>query len=200
MKLPVIAPGESGALCFEQLTEARLDEVQELCDRCVGKNLYPRAYLASVIHKPDHYFYLLVTPERKAVAYIYFFLTGLAEMAALARLPRERLAVISPKENPVIGNLQSVGVAEAHRHRHLSVKLVRFYLERLQNKADTAFGVFWKTGGYVPMEKALKASGFLYLADAHRVWYGRRDLICPFCRGRCRCDAAIYYKPVRRRP
>lgn len=200
MKLPVIAPGGCGALYFEKLTAARLDEASALCDRCVGKNLYPRAYLASIVDKQGHCFYLLVTPRRKAVGYIYFFLTGLEEMAALARLPREQLAGISPKENPVIGNLQSIGVVEAHRHRRLSEKLVRFYLERLQNTADVAFGVFWKIGGHVPMEKTLQASGFIYLADAHRVWYHRRDLICPFCPGRCRCDAAIYYKPLGRRP
>ncbi len=202
MNLYMTVPVESGALYFKRLSEADLDTATELCDRCVGKNLYPRAYLASIIDKPGHYFYLLQTPEGEAPGYIYFFLTGLDEMASLAKLPRERLSAISPKINPVIGNLQSIGVAEEYRYRQLSAELVRFYLEQLQTHtaADTAFGVFWKIGGHVPMEKTLKAFDFHYLTDARRVWYGNRDLICPFCKGRCECAAAVYYKSIGRRP
>lgn len=182
---------------FEPLSIARLDTAAELCDGCVGKNLYSRDYLSAVIGRPNHYFYLLVSPGQEAVGYIYFFLTNIKDMAVLSKLPGERLAVISQKENPVIGNLQSIGVKQAFRSRGLSRYLVRFYLEQLHaNAADTAFGVFWKARGTVPMKRTLVALHFNFLAEAHEVWYDNKDLVCPFCKGRCKCDAEVYYKPI----
>lgn len=200
MELQVTCPGGPGGLAFQRLNKAYFDAAAELCDQCVGKNLYPRACLASILENPDHYFYLLITPEGEPAGYIYFFLTNTEEMAILSKLPRERLVAISPKQNPIIGNLQSIGVAESWRHHRLSERLVGFYLEQLQSclGADAAFGVFWKPKGHVPMEKTLKAFGFRHLEDAHRVWYNNQDLICPYCKGRCECDAAVYYKPIRK--
>lgn len=182
---------------FEPLSIDYLETAVELCDSCVGVNLYSRDYLSAVIGRPNHYFYLLVSPEQEAMGYIYYFLTNITDMAALSNLPRESLAVISPKENPVIGNLQSIGVKEAFRGQGLSQHLVRFYLERLHdNAADTAFGVFWKARGTVPMKQTLVALHFHFLAEAHEVWYENKDLICPFCKGQCKCDAEVYYKPM----
>lgn len=200
MEFQVTSQGQPGGLAFRRLSLTSVDAAAKLCDRCVGKNLYPYTYLASVLENPEHFFYLLVTAEEEAVGYIYFFLTGLEEMAALSKLPRERLAMISEREAPVIGNLQSIGVTEAWRRHGLSEQLVGFYLEQLQQclLADAAFGVFWKPEGHVPMEKTLKAFGFRHLEDAHRVWYDKEDLICPYCRGRCACDGAVYYKPIRK--
>lgn len=182
---------------FEPLSTASLDTAIELCDSCVGKNLYSRDYLSTVISRPNHYFFLLVSPEQEAMGYIYFFITNIADMSALSKLPKERLSVISAKKNPVIGNLQSIGVKEAFRGQGLSSRLVRFYLERLYTDAvDTAFGVFWKARGTVPMKQTLVALHFNFLAEVHEVWYDNKDLICPFCNGRCKCDAEIYYKPL----
>lgn len=189
---------EPDGFLFQRLTRAYLDASVALCDQCVGKYLYPRAYLASILEDPAHFFYLLTTPSGEAAGYIYFFLTNLDEMAAVAKLPRGRLSAISPLEHPVVGNLQSIGVAPAWRGRGLSKRLVDFYLGRLrwQLSADAAFGVFWKPEGHVPMERTLNAFGFLHLEDAHRVWYDNEKLVCPYCRGRCVCDAAIYYKSL----
>ncbi len=200
MELQNTGVGEKAALKVQRLNEEYLDAAVELCDRCVGKHLYPRAYLASMIEKLGHCFYLLITPEGEAAGYIYFFLAGLEEMAALAKLPGQRLAGISPQKEPVLGNLQSIGVAQHWRGRGLSKTLVGLYLEQLERwaSADAAFGVFWRPNGHVPMEKTLKAMGFLHLCDVHRVWYDNEALICPYCKGRCECDGAVYYKPIRK--
>lgn len=198
MMLHVAISGERNVLLFKKLNVSDLDRATKLCDRCVGKNLYSKANLASIIDNPIHYFYLLETPQRVAVGYIYFFLTDLDEMATLSKLPRERLSVISQKNNPVIGNLQSIGVVEEYRHLKLAAELVRFFLKHLKTHStvDTVFGVLWKIDGYVPMEKTLKEFDFRYLTDAHMVWYDNQDLICPYCKGRCKCNAAIYYKSI----
>jgi hypothetical protein len=202
MELPVIILGETNTLSFEELTEANLDVAKGLCDRCVGENLYTKDQLASIIKQPTHYFYLLVTPERNAVGYIYFFLTDLDTMVSLSKVPREHLTALVQEKNPIIGNLQSIGIVEEYQHRQLSTELIRFSLEYLQTDSavDIAFGVSWKIDGYVPMEKTLRSLDFLYLMDTHRVWYDNQNLICPYCKGRCECDAAVYYKFIGRRP
>ena len=180
------------------LTEVYLDQVTALCGQCVGENLYPRSSLAAIINSPDHYFSLLLAPEGEIAGYIYFTLSGLEDMARLSKMPRDRLAAVSEKSEPLIGNLQSIGIAEPWRGRGLSRLLVRHYLEQLQRiGADTAFGVFWKPQGQVPMERTLLGLQVRCLGDAPLVWYDRDDLVCPYCRGRCVCDGAVYYKPIR---
>lgn len=198
MELTVIHKGRPLALSFQPLTPDYLDAAAELCDHCVGKNLYPKSYLASVLNQPDHYFDLLVTPEGVAVGYFYFYLTDLAEMAAQAKLPKDRLSVVSGKADPVIANLRSIGIAENFRSHRLSEALLCLALERLQTvaRADAAVGICWKAGGHVPMDQILRSLDFHYLTDAHRVWYDNEALVCPYCQGRCVCDAAIYYKTL----
>lgn len=185
----------TGGLTMERLAAADVGDAAALCGRCVGKNLYPEEYLAEVIHKPGHYYSVLMTPEKRIAGYIYYYLTGLQEAAALAKLSPEQIPALPTGRSPVFGVLRSIGVDEAYRRNGLSVKLVEHYLEQLHGAgADVAFGVFWKPDGSVPMEKTLKRFGFSHLTDAHLIWYDNEDLVCPFCKGRCRCDAAIYYK------
>lgn len=97
--------------------------------------------------------------------------------------------------------LRSIGVAEAYRGRGLSGVLLDFYLRQLERTlcADAAFGVFWKPNGVVPMGRTLEKAGFRYLEDAHMVWYEIENLVCPYCAGRCICDAAVYYRPIGKR-
>ena len=183
---------------FQPLTRQRLEEAAALCDACVGKNLYTYGYLASILEKKDHCFSLLTAEDGATAGYIYFYAAGLEEMAQLSKFSVKDLSVISDKKDPVIGNLQSVGVARQWRGRGLSRLLVQYYLKEIRRlwSADAAFGVFWKPGGSVPMEKTLLEFSFRYLGDAHRVWYDKKDLVCPYCKGRCQCDAAVYYRPL----
>ena len=79
-------------------------------------------------------------------------------------------------------------------------RLVDLALEQARAAgADTAMCLAWVTKGRVPMGGNLLASGFSYLRDAHRVWYDNENLVCPYCKGRCTCDAAIYYKILKER-
>ena len=107
---------------------------------------------------------------------------------------------LTGKEKPLFGNMRSIGIIPEYRNRRLSNYLVEQCLQWLIEKteADIVIGVCWKPGGKVPMEKTLKRYEFSHLADVRRLWYDRVDLICPVCRGRCECDAAIYYKRLER--
>ena len=187
--------GQTG-FSFEKLSSERLDEAERLCAECVGENLYPKSYLQSALTDESRFFYILTAENGELAGYIHFSLTDVSGMAALSKLPKERLLAITENKAPVIGNLQSIAVADKFAHQKLSVPLVRFYLDYLQKhtNADISMGVFWNINGFVPMEKTLRALGFSYLADAKRVWYDNKRLVCPYCKGRCECGASVYYK------
>lgn len=187
-------------LSLVPLSAELLEQTVAMCGECVGENLYTREILLKALKQPEQKFLLLVTPENKPVAYIYFRLMGLEEAEQLAKHSLAKLQELSGKEKPLLGNLQSIGVLPAYRNCDLSKYLVECYLRWIQEEteADMAFGVFWKPCGKVPMEKTLKSFGFSHLTDSKRVWYDRTDLVCPVCKGRCECDAAIYYKRLER--
>ena len=123
-----------------------------------------------------------------------------SEAEKLAKISLSKLKNLTGKEKPLFGNMQSIGIIPEYRNRRLSNYLVEQCLQWLIEKteADIVIGVCWKPGGKVPMEKTLKRYEFSHLADVRRLWYDRVDLICPVCRGRCECDAAIYYKRLER--
>ena len=94
-----------------------------------------------------------------------------------------------------VGKIQSVGIKENYRGRDISVRMIEFALEELKNSiVEMIVGVCWKMGDNVPMKKTLWECGFVYLSEAKKIWYDDTELICPYCMGRCQCDAEVYYK------
>ena len=187
-------------LILTPLTLEYLDQATQLCGKCVGENLYTKSIIEATIKQQNQQFFLLITPQKKAVAYIYFKLINLREAELLSKKSLSKLKQIVKKDDLIIGNLQSIGVLAEYRKYKLSEYLMKVYLEYLlkNTQADIAFGVFWKKNGEIPMEKNLKKLGFCYLVNSKRVWYDKKELICPICNGRCKCDGAIYYKILER--
>lgn len=189
------ARGGEDAFTVQRLTGAYLDRITDLCARCVGENLYPRSYIASILHNPDHCFNLLLSPGGDIAGYHYFYLTSLEDAAQEMKLPVEALSAISGAEHPVVAKFQSVGVAPAYRRMGLARRLQEMALEEARRAgADAAVCMAWVVNGRAPMGDNLVDAGFRYLTDSHMAWYDLENLVCPVCKGRCRCDAAIYYK------
>ena len=195
MNQQIVGRPDGVHLYVERLGPGTVPLAARLCDECVGKNLYPPAYLREICGRPKHYFYLLRTPEGEAMGYYYFHLTDLAGMAAFTRLPLTDLTGLCPKRDPVTANLRSIGILPEHRRKDLSIDLVRYFLDMLANRlhADLAFCVCWKPKGKIPVNHSLDAFHFVHLTDVPRFWEDVPDLDCPYCEGRCRCDAAVYY-------
>lgn len=187
-------------LQLTSLSVELLEPALEICETCIGKNLYTKEILLKAITDPMQKFLLLVTSENKPVAYFYFRLIEIEEAEKLAKISLLKLKNLTGKEKPLFGNMQSIGIIPEYRNRRLSNFLVEQCLQWLIEKteADIVIGVCWKPSGKVPMEKTLKRYEFSHLADVRRLWYDRVDLICPVCSGRCECDGAIYYKRLER--
>ena len=191
---------KDGPFTIHPMTEKYLDEVTELSSQCMGQNMYPRDFIASVMDKPRHFFHILLTPEGELAGYFYFFLTDLETVSAAAKLPVETMAAISDAEEPVIARFQALGIVPAFRNLGLARRLLILALEEVERAgADSAVAIAWKMDGFVPIADNLLGCGFQYLTDSHLVWYDMEDMICPYCKGRCKCDSAIYYKKLKGR-
>lgn len=186
---------KGGAFCFQPLKETEIDEARRLCDQCVGENLYSRDEIAAAIGASDKGFYLLKTAAGETVGYLYYYLTDGEQIAKYAKLGMERLRVVYPTLGKPVGKIQSVGIKPEYRGSGLAVQMIRFALNELKKLGvDIAFIVCWKPGGKVPLAKTLAECRFCYLAETKKVWYDDTALICPYCKGRCVCDAEVFYK------
>lgn len=191
-------PIENGAvekLKLHRLSERYITEAAQMCDRCVGKNLYTKDYLASILHEPGHFFYLLLSDEDVLAGYMYFIMMDRTELASVSKLDTMQLNRLCKGTDEIIGNLRSIGVDEPFRNKGLSKELILFSLEQLASLgAHVAVALCWKAGVVVPMRQTMLSCGLQYLTDAYHVWYDIEDLECPYCSGRCECDAEVYYK------
>ncbi len=183
---------------LSKLDFSHIDEAVELCGSCVGKNLYRKEYLMSILDKQDSFFYLLMDRDGAVIGYVFFEMAERKELAGYFKMEQERLlSIIYPMDMAV--HFRSIGIAEEMRGKQLPDRLMNFALafsrERLQ--ADVMIGAFWKKGGKVPMERVLSGFGFKHFATAEKIWYDKTDLICPVCNGRCVCPAEIYYKRLK---
>ena len=185
---------ENTAYLLRPVTEADLEETVALCDACVGKNLYPRERIREAMAAEDQFFYLLENPAGEAVGYLFFLLTDPVTIARSAKTDPQVLTAVCDGPERVC-RLQSIALREDYRGTGLAENLLNFALGRVRCLGiRTIYVVCWKAGLRVPLEKPLQKCGFSFLTEAKKVWYDEPLLHCPYCNGRCHCDAEIYYK------
>ncbi len=182
---------------FEVLTQERIDIALDMCNKYVGENLYTKEMLIAILDKKDHFFYFIVDKEHKPLGYIYFRIIDRGQFFLQSKADKDTFDREIP-QNAVLGELKSIAVCEEYRSRGLSGRLIEMYLSFLaeNTNADMAIGIFWSIHGVVPMKKSLEAFSFKFLQITHNVWYEFENLKCPYCEGRCVCDAAVYYKKI----
>ena len=180
---------------FRLLTKEDLEETISLCNECVGENLYSKEDLRKAIEDSEHFFYLVTAGEKEIAGYIYYYLTDLKSIADYTKLNVKLFYDICSRKPAKVAKIQSVAVRDKYRGSNFSVSMIDFALGKLKEiRADIVFGVCWKMGEYVPMKKTLCECGFTYFSKAEKIWYEDTKLICPYCKGRCVCDAEVYYR------
>ena len=188
-----------GEFYLRPLEKEDIEETLQLMDRCVGENLYQKAELEQTIGRQDRAFLLLKTAEGELAGYIYYYLTTVDQIAEDARLGAQKIRLVCGQgESQSVGKFQSVGIKEAFRRQGLAVLLMEHALAQFAGKGiENVFIICWNAGGKVPLEKALQKFQFVHLSSAKRIWYDKKDLFCPYCKGRCKCDAEVYFKRIR---
>ena len=209
-----------GEFYLRPLKKEDIEETLQLMDQCVGENLYQKTELEQTIGRQDRAFLLLKTAEEELAGYIYYYLTSADQIAEDARLAVQKIRQVCGLGAPVresrsaresrseresrpvrkpqfVGKLQSVGIKEAFRRQGLAVLLMEHALAQFAGKGvENVFIICWNAGGKVPLEKALQKCQFAHLSSAKQIWYDKKDLFCPYCKGRCKCDAEVYFKRI----
>lgn len=173
--------GASGReFCLCSLEKEDIEETLQLMDRCVGENLYQKEELAG---------------------YIYYYLTNEKQIAEDTRLTEQKIQQVCQQDTLApVGKIQSVGIKEAFRRQGLAVWLMKYALRQFAEKGiGEVFIICWNAGGKVPLERALQECRFVHLFSAKMIWYNKKELYCPYCKGRCKCDAEVYFKKVKER-
>ena len=177
------------------LKKEEIEEASFLSDECVGKNLYPAEEIAATLNDQEKFFYLLKNEKDETIGYIYYFLTNEEEIAKYSKLDINVFRKVYSDFNKKVGKIQSVGIKKEYRGNELAVEMMRFILKEMKTLGiDITFIVCWRPGGFLPLGKTLAKCEFSYLTETKKIWYDDMELICPHCKGRCSCDAEIYYK------
>ena len=194
--------GASGReFCLCSLEKEDIEETLQLMDRCVGENLYQKEELEQAIGSSERSFLLLRTAEGELAGYIYYYLTNEKQIAEDTRLTEQKIQQVCQQDTLApVGKIQSVGIKEAFRRQGLAVGLMNYALNQFVEKGiGEVFIICWNAGGKVPLERALQECKFVHLFSAKMIWYNKKELYCPYCKGRCKCDAEVYFKKVKER-
>ena len=188
-----LGPGLSFTL--KPLKKEDVEVARRLCDKCVGENLYTEEEIEGAVESRERFFCLLEDERGKEAGYVYYYLTTEEEVAHYAKIDISLLSSLSPAPRRKVGKIQSIGVLDEYRGIGIAPKLMEFVLNDLKGQGlEIVFIVCWKPKGSVPLEHALIENKFTFLTQATKVWYNDTRLICPYCKGRCLCDAEVYYK------
>ena len=194
--------GASGReFCLCSLEKEDIEETLQLMDRCVGENLYQKEELEQAIGSSERAFLLLRTAEGELAGYIYYYLTNEKQIAEDTRLTEQKIQQVCQQDTLApVGKIQSVVIKEAFRRQGLAVWLMKYALRQFAEKGiGEVFIICWNAGGKVPLERALQECRFVHLFSAKMIWYNKKELYCPYCKGRCKCDAEVYFKKVKER-
>lgn len=178
-----------------KLEKAGIDDIKavlSIADECVGKNLYSEEDFLSAVNGDGRFLLVLRNPLLTIVGYIYYLITETGKIESGLGLEKNTLSPSGP-----CGRIQSVALRNDSRGMGYSVLMIRAAVETfLENGISAVYAVCWKPGDVPPLSSPLKKCGFSYLMTVDKPWYSSDKLFCPYCGGRCSCDADIYYRKL----
>lgn len=182
---------------LELLSTKTLETAAALCDRHVGKGLYPVSALRTIVADSRHNFYF-VKKENIIAGYFYTSVTVAADVHCLPGLDYDKIASLcKPDDNVAI--YKSLGIEPAFRGSGLSDALLLYFKEEYIRRFNIKLilAPSWKQGSYVPAENLALRQGFRFFCELTAPWADSPTLQCPYCRQQpCICDAVVYYLEV----
>lgn len=84
------------------------------------------------------------------------------------------------------------------RQDGLMTAMIQEAIADLENegKYGAIFGQAWIRNGEIPMAVVCDRAGYVQYKRQIRPWYGITDRYCNICKGRCKCDAMVYYRQL----
>ncbi|MFQ8639898.1 MAG: hypothetical protein ACLR94_17095 [Acutalibacteraceae bacterium] len=108
-------------------------------------------------------------------------------------MPREDVDAIAGGRPALI--YKSAAVPRRHEHKGVMHALAVAGLATARQEGyGSLFGSAWMYNGKSPIAGTFQSFGFVPLYRREKLWYNDSGYTCVVCKGRCICDAMIYYK------
>ncbi len=92
---------------------------------------------------------------------------------------------------------KSAAVRAAYEHHGVMREMAAAGLQTARELGyGSLFGSAWVYRGQIPIAGTFRAFGFTPLYLRHMLWHDDEHYRCVVCKGRCNCDAMIYYKKL----
>ncbi len=169
------------------------EKIADLCDRRYGKGYMTAKNFNKMLKNPD--FIKVATINGEFVGFASFLHDTTENIAKAMGLCEDEVTKISNGLKCVI--YKSAAIEAKFEHYGIMQKLLSNLIQQAEKENYSAvFASAWIIGNTIPIEKNLKKFSFEYIANRSMLWYDDEDYSCIVCNGRCRCDAAIYYKKL----
>ncbi|MBQ6319346.1 MAG: GNAT family N-acetyltransferase [Lachnospiraceae bacterium] len=89
-------------------------------------------------------------------------------------------------------------VREDRRKDGLMTAMLQEAIPDLENEGiyGAIFAQTWILNNEIPMARVCDRIGYKQYKRQFRPWYGITDRYCNICKGRCKCDAMVYYRQL----
>lgn len=174
-------------------TEAYYEDIQRLCDERYGAGYIGR----------ENFALWLKNARLLKIALVDGVFAGFAVMlpasvtdvmthmampeSDVRRISGDRPALIY-KSAAVVKKYEHCGIMKAMAEQGLNEARLMGY--------GSVYGSAWIIDGKIPIEGTFRAFGFQRLYERQMLWYHDENYRCIVCKGRCTCDAVIYYKKL----
>ena len=119
----------------------------------------------------------------------------LGEVASHMAMPPDEVRAIAGDKPALI--YKSAAVRPIYEHRGVMKTMAADGLQTARDMGyGSLFGSAWVYQGQIPIEGTFRIFGFTPLYLRHMLWHDDENYRCVICKGRCTCDAMIYYKKL----
>lgn len=173
--------------------EEDFEEILPLCDERYGSGYLTKGIFG---HWMEHKSLLKVAELGEEFAGFAVMVPAIVEevMEKMA-MPREDVEAIAGGRPALI--YKSAAVLRQHEHKGVMHALALAGLETARREGyGSIFASAWVYQGKSPIAGTFRVFGFKPLYKREKLWYSDSDYTCVVCKGRCTCDAMIYYKTL----
>lgn len=172
-------------------TAAFFGEIQRLCDERYGTGYICREDYDRWLKNPELFKIALI--EGDFAGFAVMLPAGVSEVMKHMGMPEQDVRRISGNKPALI--YKSAAVQKKYEHRGVMKAMAAEGIRQARRLGyGSLYGSAWVYDGQVPIEGTFRAFGFQRLYARHMLWYGNENYRCVVCKGRCTCDAMIYYK------
>ena len=171
------------------------EELVEFADGCFGRYYIFEPEMRSFISDDNNRFYVEQRDDR-IIGAILFLNDSKEKIMEDMEVEADDFDRIS-KGKPVLHHKFSI-IREEYRGQGLMSIMLSDAISRIEQEGryGAIFTQGWIKEDQVPMEGIFIRNGYILYKRQIRPWWKYSDRTCNICGGRCKCDAAVYYRQL----